>query len=240
MSREPVRLWGAIPAAGVGRRMGGTLPKQYLELCGRRVIEHSIAALRDHPRIAAVYVALAEEDRWWPETRYAEDPAVRRVAGGAERVESVRNLLYAVQQVAAPDDWVLVHDAARPGLTRSELDRLITACVDDPVGGLLGVPVRDTLKRVAADGRVAQTTSREGVWHALTPQMFRLAPLLAAIEQGVARGLALTDEASAMEAAGLHPLLVAGSAANLKITHPDDLLLIDLCRTLSRKAEPTV
>ncbi len=218
-------LWALVPAAGVGRRLGSAIPKQYLPLGGQRVIEHTLERLLGHPRVAGVYVALSAEDRWWPETRFAGDPRVRTVLGGAERPESVLRLLDALAERVGLDDWLLVQDAVRPCLRAADLDRLVERLADHPVGGLLGMPVRDTIKRVDGAGRVEATVDREGLWHAFTPQMFRLGPLRAALRGALAAGVGVTDEAAAMEWAGLRPELVEGAADNLKITRADDLAL---------------
>jgi 2-C-methyl-D-erythritol 4-phosphate cytidylyltransferase len=219
------RCWAVVPAAGVGRRMGGATPKQYLELLGRKVIDHSLQRLLDHPRIEAAYVALADTDDEWDGTGHAGDTRVVRVAGGAERCHSVLNALHALATRAAADDWVLVHDAARPCLSAADLDLLIRQLKDHPVGGLLGTPVQDTLKRVSADGAVEATVPRRDLWQAYTPQMFRLGLLIEALEQALARGELVTDDASAMELAGHRPLMVEGHAGNIKITRPADLAL---------------
>jgi 2-C-methyl-D-erythritol 4-phosphate cytidylyltransferase len=228
-----VRHWALVPAAGVGKRMGSAIPKQYLPLVGRPVIAHALATLLNHPRIAGVVVAIGAEDEWWP-TVAADLTAVKPpqvVVGGAERCHSVLNGLEALREWAAPSDWVLVHDAVRPGLAAGDLDRLLTELVDDPVGGLLAVPVRDTLKQADDAGRVAVTVDRSRLWHALTPQMFRLEMLHAALRAVLARGLLVTDEAAAMEAAGFAPRLVEGRADNLKITRPEDLALAEFYLT---------
>ncbi|MEJ2455958.1 MAG: 2-C-methyl-D-erythritol 4-phosphate cytidylyltransferase [Candidatus Thiodiazotropha sp.] len=219
------RLWAVVPAAGVGRRMGGEVPKQYLELQGRRVIDHTLQRLLEHPLIEAAYVALSPLDDYWPQCDFATDPRVVRVDGGEERCHSVLNVLRALQPVAAPDDWVLVHDAARPCLSTADLDRLITTLDGHPVGGLLGVPVQDTLKRVTPDGEVDTTVSRSGLWQAYTPQMFRLGLLTDALAQVLQQGELVTDDASALELAGYSPLMVEGHAGNIKITRPADLAL---------------
>lgn len=224
---EP-RFWGAIPAAGIGRRMGASIPKQYLELRGRKVVEHSVAALLEHPAIGGVCVAVAAGDPWWPRTGCADHGAIIPAVGGAERVWSVRNMLNALlAHGAAVADWVLVHDAARPCLRREDVDRLIAACGEHDVGGLLGMPVRDTMKRIDGDGKVLRGEPREGLWHAFTPQMFRLGPLRTAIEDAVAAGAIVTDEAAAMERIGAKPLMVEGRADNIKITRPGDLELAE-------------
>ncbi|MDG4597008.1 MAG: 2-C-methyl-D-erythritol 4-phosphate cytidylyltransferase [Candidatus Contendobacter sp.] len=226
------RHWALVPAAGVGKRMGSTVPKQYLPLVGRPVIAHALATLLNHPRIGGVVVAIGAEDEWWP-TVVAERTAAKPLVtatGGAERCHSVWNGLEALREWATPNDWILVHDAARPCLTAGDVDRLLELD-DDPVGGLLAVPVRDTLKQADDAGRVAATVDRARLWHALTPQMFRLGMLRAALRAALARGLLVTDEAAAMEAAGFAPRLVEGRADNLKITRPEDLALAEFYLT---------
>ncbi len=224
MSVDP-HYWGVVPAAGVGRRMGGVIPKQYLFLNGHPVIEHTLERLLTHPAISRVFVALSDEDGWWREGCYASHPDVVRVTGGRERCHSVLNALHALSERAGEEDWVLVHDAARPCLRHEDLDRLITGLSGHPVGGLLGVPVRDTMKRTDNDGQVTATVPREGLWHAYTPQMFRLGLLRDALDDALKQGLTVTDDASAMELAGYTPLMIEGHTDNLKITRPEDLAL---------------
>jgi 2-C-methyl-D-erythritol 4-phosphate cytidylyltransferase len=203
--------------------MGAELPKQYLNIAGRRIIDHTLERLLDHPCIGGVYLALSAQDHIWQRCEFSADPRVHTVEGGKERYHSVLNALGLLKQKAADDDWILVHDAARPCLSCDDLDRLITTLIDHPVGGLLGVPVRDTLKSVNAQGRVEATVSRDGLWHALTPQMFRLGMLYGALQSAVERGVPVTDDASAIELSGYQPLMVEGDAANIKITRPEDL-----------------
>lgn len=219
------RVWALIPAAGVGRRVGAPIPKQYLDLAGRRVIDHSLSVFVKHPAIAGIVVALDPSDGQWLDTEFARHPAVRRCNGGAERCHSVLNALDALPEYAAEQDWVLVHDAARPCLRRADLDRLLEVAQVDPVGGILAVPVRDTMKRADRSGHIAGTESRDGLWHAYTPQMFRLGLLRRVLSQAIERDLLVTDDASAVELAGLAPLLVEGHADNIKITRPEDLPL---------------
>jgi 2-C-methyl-D-erythritol 4-phosphate cytidylyltransferase len=219
---EPA-CWALIPAAGAGRRMGAAIPKQYLDLAGQPVLEYSLRLFLDHPRIRGLAIALDAADERWEALPSAHHPAILRVTGGAERCHSVLNALEALAERAAEDDWVLVHDAARPCLRREDLDLLIATLEDHPVGGLLGVPVRDTMKAANAQGEVVNTVSRAGLWHAYTPQMFRLGPLRQALRQAIAAGQLVTDDASALEIAGFQPLLVAGHADNIKITRPEDL-----------------
>jgi 2-C-methyl-D-erythritol 4-phosphate cytidylyltransferase len=214
-----------VPAAGVGRRLGAAVPKQYLDLAGRPVIDWTIGCFLADPRIAGVWVALGAEDGFWPDTAYADDPRVRRVVGGAERCHSVLNALDDLARAADPADWVLVHDAARPCLRWSDLDRLITELADDPVGGILAVPVRDTMKDADTDGRIRSTLDRSAMWHAYTPQMFRLQPLRDALREAITAGALVTDDASAMERIGSAPRLIEGHADNIKITRAEDLPL---------------
>lgn len=170
------RFWGVIPAAGIGRRMGGAVPKQYLLLGDRSILDHSLERLLDCPLVQGICVALAEADGWWPTCRGAVASRVFPVTGGAERAHSVLNALGYLEQIAAPSDWVLVHDAVRPCLRRSDIDKLIALLKDHPVGGILGVPVLDTVKQADLAGTVIATVPRERLWRAFTPQMFRLGP----------------------------------------------------------------
>lgn len=217
-----------IPAAGVGTRMGTDTPKQYLPLAGRSVIEHALERLAAHPRIARVVVALAQGDHWWDRIRLPEHWPVVRVQGGAERCHTVLNGLDTLANRAAPDDWVLVHDAVRPCVRRDDIGRLMDTLEGHPVGGLLGLPVRDTMKRADARGDVQATVSREGLWHALTPQMFRFGLLRSALREVIEDGRLVTDEAQAVELAGGTPRMVEGHPDNIKVTHPADMALAEL------------
>ena len=221
------RIWAVVPAAGVGRRMGTDIPKQYLELNGRPVIAHALQALLDHPAIVRVVVAVSDADDWWATFDFSADEKIEQVAGGAERADSVLNGLQALDGRAADSDWVLVHDAARPCLCRSDLDILIDTLQDHPVGGLLACPLADTIKRVDHDGSVLETLPREQLWRAFTPQMFRVGALRHALEQAARKSLSVTDEASAIELSGATPKIIQGRSENIKITRPEDL---DLAR----------
>jgi len=215
-----------VPAAGSGSRFGAELPKQYLPLAGFPLIRHTLATLCRSPHIDRVLVVLAPDDPHWATYDWRElGPKLETVyAGGATRAESVLAGLRAIETAVADNDWVLVHDAARPCLSQAMLDALVGELADDPVGGLLAVPVADTLKRQDGDGRVAATEPRDGLWQAQTPQMFRHAALLAALTEATA----VTDEAGAIEAAGLRPKLVRSDATNLKVTFPADLGLAEM------------
>jgi 2-C-methyl-D-erythritol 4-phosphate cytidylyltransferase len=216
--------WLVMPAAGRSRRMADVeLPKQYLELLGRSVIEWALAPFLAHRDCAGVVVALSTEDTHWDKLAAATDRRVTTVTGGAERVDSVRAALAALSKRADDGDWVLVHDAARPCLPAADLERLLATLWDDSIGGLLAAPVVDTLKRADEAGRVDQTVARESLWHALTPQMFRYGPLVRALDTAAASGRPVTDEAQAIEGLGLRPRLVLGSSDNLKVTIASDL-----------------
>jgi 2-C-methyl-D-erythritol 4-phosphate cytidylyltransferase len=273
-----MRYWLVMPAAGVGRRFGNTKPKQYAPLQGRTVIEWALAPFLADPSCAGVSISLAADDPYWGEVadRLAKldgrVPEIIRAGGGVERSHSVRKGLAALGTRAAAEDWVLVHDAARPCLSANDLQHLLERLRTHPVGGLLATPAADTLKRAStepesskdltrptaqprssaeprraaeprssaetrtganpslashprADPQVVQTVDRSGLWRALTPQMFRYEILCDALDRSIAAGRMPTDEAQALEWVGEHPVLVQGSAANIKITSADDLVL---------------
>ena len=220
------KFWAAIPAAGVGSRMEADRPKQYLPLLSMNVIEHTLSRFLDHPLISGVVVALSDNDPWWEELGL-QHPKLITAAGGAERCHSVLNALIALQSQADENDWVLVHDAARPCLRSGDLDLLIETLKEHPVGGLLGLPVADTVKRTDSDATVVETVPREHLWRALTPQMFRLGELRTALESALQNDLLVTDDASAMELAGKAPKMVEGHSDNIKITRPGDLRLAE-------------
>jgi 2-C-methyl-D-erythritol 4-phosphate cytidylyltransferase len=223
-----VRFVALVPAAGIGSRFGGETPKQYLPLRGRPLLWHALHALAADPAIARVLVILHPDDRQFAALSWADcgEKLVALYAGGATRAHTVLGGLTAPGAQLQDDNWVLVHDAARPCLDAAMLERLIDTLRDDPVGGLLAIPVADTLKREDAEQRTAATEPRAGLWRAQTPQMFRAGLLRRALESAdLAR---VTDEASAVEALGLRPKLVMGSDLNLKVTYPEDLSLADL------------
>lgn len=224
--RHATRAWAVVPAAGTGRRMGADVAKQYLALRGRTLLEHAMAPLLACERIQAVVLVVAASDTRWAEGAPL-DARVLTAVGGAERCHSVLSGLERLADRAAPADWVLVHDAARPCLSGEELEDLFEALDDDPVGGLLAVPLADTLKAADESGRVARTVPRAGLWRALTPQMFRYGLLRDALARAIGAGVPVTDEAAAIEYAGHRPALVAGRSANLKVTGPEDLALAE-------------
>lgn len=201
------------------------LPKQYLKLGSHTILEHTLMRLASVKAIAGIVLALAPDDPWWPELDFASDKPLHVVAGGAERCHSVLNCLNYLREHGHEQDWVLVHDAARPCVRVQDIEKLITTVGDNSSGGLLAIPVRDTMKRGRADQTVENTVDRNRLWHALTPQLFRLHDLTASLTAALAAGYLVTDEASAMEFSGGHPLLVEGTADNIKITRPEDLQL---------------
>jgi 2-C-methyl-D-erythritol 4-phosphate cytidylyltransferase len=222
---RPQRLFAVVPAAGLGRRMGGECPKQYLSLGGLPLLHHSVRALLEQARIERVAVALHLADDRAGELPILEDSRILRVTGGTERADSVLAGLQALAEVARDEDWVLVHDAARPCLPQADIERLIERVLARGEGGILALPVVDTLKESDDRGHVRTTVDRERFWRAQTPQMFRLGELREALSRALAAGAPVTDEASAMEGAGYPVQLVEGSATNLKVTVPEDLAL---------------
>jgi len=217
-------FYALVPAAGFGARMGGELPKQYLPLAGQPMIYHALDKLCAHPEITTVFVVLAPDDTLFHTHDWSRfgDKLQPLFCGGEMRSDTVLNGLIASE--LEPDDWVLVHDAARPCLTQAHLAKLIAELRDDAVGGILAVPVADTLKRADDNGRIARTEDRAGLWQAQTPQMFRAGLL----EQALQKCPNVTDEASAVEALGLQPRLVEGDSSNFKVTYPQDIRMAEL------------
>jgi 2-C-methyl-D-erythritol 4-phosphate cytidylyltransferase len=221
------RFWAVVPAAGSGTRMRSDIPKQYLPLAGRRVLEHTLGALLASGSFQRLVVVLAPDDRHWQDSPLAGDSRVVTATGAALRCESVSNGLARLSEFAGADDFVAVHDAARPCVAQQDLRKVLAAAQAHADGALLAVPVTDTLKSADAQGRVSETLDRERLWRALTPQVFLLQSLRTALQTALAGGVQPTDEAQAMELAGYRPQLVQGSADNLKITRPDDLPLAE-------------
>lgn len=218
-------VWAIVPAAGIGARMNSELPKQYLSLRGETVIAHTLRRLAQLPSLAATVVALNPEDRFWSSRGPELREGLMTCSGGAERAQSVLNGLHALAGLAQEEDWVLVHDAVRPCVRVSDMELLLSELATHPVGGLLAVPVSSTLKLANANRDVVTTMPRDDMWQASTPQAFRYGLLRAVLEQALARGEQVTDDATAMELAGYAPRLVRGSADNIKITYPEDLAL---------------
>jgi 2-C-methyl-D-erythritol 4-phosphate cytidylyltransferase len=221
------RCWAVVPAAGIGNRMGAGIPKQYLVAAGRTLIEHSLQALLDCPRIEGICVALHKQDTHAATLPVFSEDRVYTTEGAAERAGSVLAGLHALPDKASADDWVLVHDAARPCLQAADIDTLIDTVIRSNEGALLAEPVVDTVKEADDNGVVAGTLDRSRLWRAQTPQIFRLHELKAALEQAEETGAVVTDEASAMELAGYTVRLVQGSASNIKVTVAADLPLAE-------------
>ena len=234
-----MKYWLVVPAAGVGSRFGSSLPKQYSPLLGKTVIEHCLERLLAIP-CEAIIVALHSDDHHWQHLKIPDSERIRRVEGGEQRADSVQRALVAIEAEAGDEDWVLVHDVVRPCVSHADLTQLIGTLAESPVGGLLATPVNATLKRIVdnsefgslgdapvGDGLVRETVSREGLWLAATPQMFRYGPLVAALNYCLDHSVAITDEAEAMELAGHSPIIVHGRSDNIKITHADDLALAE-------------
>lgn len=223
---EPA-YWAVIPAAGSGQRMQAARPKQYLKLRGRPVIAHTLERIASFPALRGIVVGLTPDDRDWRNLSGLPAKLLTTYAGGVERAITVLKGLHALSTHASPNDWILVHDAVRPCVRPADIVKLVDAVSDHPDGGLLGLPLTDTLKHVDSAGRIAATVARTDLWRALTPQMFRLAALQQALECAQQDGIAVTDEAEAIEYCGGRPLMVAGRADNIKITHAGDLALAE-------------
>lgn len=228
------RLWPIIPAAGVGSRMHADRPKQYLPVCGEWLIDHTLRTFLTYPAFSHVVLVLSERDPYFEQCHFAHHERIIRADGGQERADSVLSGLHALAGLAHDDDWVLVHDVARPCLQHSDLDLLIQSVsqYSPHCGGLLATATRDTMKRghvlVAGQVAVQHTVERDQLWHALTPQMFRYGLLKHALQCALDEGVSITDESSAIEAQGHQPLLIEGRADNIKVTRPADLALAAL------------
>lgn len=208
--------------------MQADVPKQYLSINHKTILEHTLECFCTNPRIKGVVVAISGDDEIWKTLDISSHPKITMAEGGLERCHSVLNGLRALSDQAYSNDWVLVHDAARPCLRNEDIDQLIDTLDGHDVGGLLGLPVRDTMKRADATGTIQETVNRDGLWHALTPQMFHLSALIEALENALSKDLFVTDEAQAIELNGLQPVLVEGNPDNIKITRNNDLAMAEL------------
>ena len=217
------QVWAVVPAAGRGTRFGGSVPKQYLLAAGEPLLAHTLEALLSHPGVAGVMVAIAENDADWPGWNAFAGKPVLTCVGGDTRAASVLAALQALPDSVRADDFVLVHDAARPNLPAADLSRVLEVGRTDPVGAILAAPLRDTLKRAGDDGGIDRTEPRERLWRALTPQLFRRHQLTRALLDTTHAGIEVTDDAMAMERQGARPLLVEGDECNFKVTTPADL-----------------
>ncbi|MDQ2075405.1 2-C-methyl-D-erythritol 4-phosphate cytidylyltransferase [Marinimicrobium sp. ABcell2] len=219
------RYWGIVPAAGIGSRMGADRPKQYLMIGTKTLLEHTLERLLQFPQLAGLVVALHPEDYYWEQLEVSNDPRISVVDGGEDRSRSVLNALNFLTLEASAGDWALVHDAARPCVTGLSIDNLRRHTAEHQVGGILGVPVGDTLKAVDSQLAIERTQDRKGLWQAQTPQLFRYQLLHQCLTRALAQGETITDEASALELAGYRPLVVEGRTDNIKVTRPEDLEL---------------
>lgn len=221
--------WAIVPAAGVGKRVvGSPVPKQYLRFEGKTILEHALSPLIDNEYIAGVVVVLHKDDQWFTDlTIDCKNKQLWTVTGGATRAQSVLNALTYLKDYADKSDFVLVHDAARPCISKVDLQRLIDTCIEDAVGGILATPVQDTIKKVN-DSSVVDTVNRNNLWRALTPQMFRFGLLLDALNEALDAGLEITDEASAVERYGFTPRVIAGDVKNIKVTTAEDILIAQM------------
>ena len=232
------KVWVVIPAAGIGKRMQSDIPKQYLTINDKTILEHTLNCFTSHPDVAGIIVILSSDDYYWKKIKLSAEASKKplyTVEGGKERSDSVMQGLDYLAMVERLDEksWVMVHDAARPCLLKKDIDRLLSIRSDSCVGGILASPVRDTMKRAvvgenAGKNIISQTESRENLWHALTPQLFRLGEVKEALETCLEKGIVITDEASALEAMDKQVELVEGSSNNIKVTQAADLELATL------------
>ncbi len=233
------KVWVIIPAAGIGKRMQSDTPKQYLTIQNKTVLQHTLDCFSKHSDVEGIIVALHAEDPYWNTAKItAPDKKLYTVEGGEERSDSVLNALeyLSLLEQLPENTWILVHDAARPCLQKQDIDSLLKIRANDVVGGILAYPVRDTMKRAHKENnQISHTENRNNLWHALTPQLFRLGELRIALKTCLEKGIEVTDEASALEAQGQSPVLVEGSSHNIKITQPSDLELANWF--LSMKSE---
>jgi 2-C-methyl-D-erythritol 4-phosphate cytidylyltransferase len=220
-------FFAVVPAAGIGRRMAADLPKQYLLLLGKTVLELTLEKLLSISELQRIIVTTSQGDDRWRDLSVMQDSRVEVVDGGQERSHSVLNGLQHLSQYTLADDWVLVHDVARPCVALEDINRLMSILSDEPVGGILATPVSDTIKKVVDNNEIVTTVDRQLLWRAQTPQMFRFQLLLESLSSGIERGLHITDEASAIELAGFKPKIIESKHANIKITVPEDLRLAE-------------
>jgi len=221
-----MKYWFVVPAAGIGKRFGGDIPKQYLRLNGKTIVEHTLEKLLSlNP--AGVVVALHSNDTAWRQLKVFKHGAVHPVEGGEERADSVLNALNYLRGKLDDRDWVLVHDVARPCVQPADIEKLVTAAGTSEVGGILAAPVSDTLKQADSQNRIEKTRDRQQLWAAMTPQMFPYRLLLDALTAARRQNIQVTDEAMAVELAGFRPILVAGSRDNIKVTQGEDLAIAE-------------
>ena len=222
------RLWVVIPAAGIGKRMGVDIPKQYITVCDKAIIEHTVEKFTSRNDLQGILVILSNSDQHWSTLELSKNNKITTVTGGEERYKSVYNALCSLKNKADDDDWILVHDAVRPCITTSEIDQFI-ADLDhlNGIGGILALPCFETMKKANTNHEIEETIDRKFIWHAQTPQMFRYKKLFLAIEKIMNENIFITDEAMAMELAGYKPILIQGTHSNIKITDQNDLKYLE-------------
>ena len=222
------RLWVVIPAAGIGKRMGVDIPKQYITVCDKAIIEHTVEKFTSRNDLQGILVILSNSDQHWSTLELSKNNKITTVTGGEERYKSVYNALCSLKNKAGDDDWILVHDAVRPCITTSEIDQFI-ADLDhlNGIGGILALPCFETMKKANTNHEIEETIDRKFIWHAQTPQMFRYKKLFLAIEKIMNENIFITDEAMAMELAGYKPMLIQGTHSNIKITDQNDLKYLE-------------
>ena len=228
MGQPQDQIIAIIPAAGVGKRMGTNIPKQYLPINDQPILSLTLTAFLEHPKVDKVIVAIGKYDEYFSDLSVSNHPKLLKTFGGKERADSVLASLEFAAEKGYSDAWVLVHDAARPCITHKDIDLMLESRAAFPQGAILAMPVRDTMKRANKDNQISETVCRGQLWHAMTPQMFSLQTLLQNLKNALADNAKITDEASAMEWAGVSPGLVAGRPDNIKVTHAEDLLLARL------------
>ncbi len=226
MSAHTPAFWFVVPAAGSGSRMQSTTPKQYLSLCHKTILDQTLSRLLSVPEISGIVLALSVDDAFFSASEFCNHSKIYPVIGGKERSDSVLSALEFLRDKIQDDDWVLVHDAARPCVTRESIESLKAELADNPVGGILAIPVADTLKAVDSQNSILKTIDRRSLWQAQTPQMFRFGVLYSALKNVNSQEL-VTDEASAIELAGLSAKIILGRTDNIKITRPTDLDLAE-------------
>ena len=216
-------VWAIVPASGLGHRMQGEVAKQYLQLCGKSILEHTLDRLLSFKDIRGVILVLRSDDQAWEALNYQSQKPLVVTAGGKERQHSVFNGLLKLLKLEAANPYAMIHDAVRPLVMHQDLARLMSSARDNPAGAILGVPVTDTLKRQDDNSNITETVGRSDLWRAFTPQLFRAKLLLEAFRYVEDNNLTITDDAAAVEALGMQPGLVKCSTQNIKITHPQDL-----------------
>lgn len=230
------KFWAIVPAAGMGKRVGNLVPKQYLDLNGRPLIEWSLSRLLEIEALQQLTVVVSAEDEYWNNLKIARNQRIQTITGGEERSGSVLNGLESLSGIASDDDWILVHDAARPCIRITDIHRLIDSVMATNHGGILAVPVRDTIKMSDCDKRVKHTLDRNHLWHSLTPQIFRYGELKHAVTSAINNHAQVTDEAAAMERVGQQPRLIEGASDNIKVTFPEDIALASFFMASQGKA----